>query len=70
MDFSLYDQELDTSFMVGAILQANGWTGGHSRSRPDFAMARGFWRRTLGPNPRAASSRKGGLSLPDFVRAA
>ena len=39
-DFSLYDQVLDTSFMVGAIPEIYGWKGASSLETY-FAMARG-----------------------------
>lgn len=40
-DFSLYDQVLDTSVMVGAIPPAYGWSGGPVPLATYFAMARG-----------------------------
>src|SRR5690606_35641056 len=40
-DFSLYDQVLDTSCMVGAIPAVYGWTGGEVSIETYFAMARG-----------------------------
>jgi len=40
-DFSLYDQVLDTSAMVGAIPKAYGWTSGAVPLATYFAMARG-----------------------------
>jgi 5-methyltetrahydropteroyltriglutamate--homocysteine methyltransferase len=40
-DFSLYDQVLDTSVMVGAIPDAYGWKGGQISLATYFAMARG-----------------------------
>ncbi|MBN8968420.1 MAG: 5-methyltetrahydropteroyltriglutamate--homocysteine S-methyltransferase [Rhizobiales bacterium] len=40
-DFSLYDQVLDTSLMVGAIPQIYGWKGGAVSLATYFAMARG-----------------------------
>ena len=40
-DFSLYDQVLDTSTMVGAIPKIYGWTGGPVSFETYFAMARG-----------------------------
>lgn len=40
-DFSLYDQVLDTSAMVGAIPKIYGWTGGPVPLDIYFAMARG-----------------------------
>ena len=40
-DFSLYDQVLDTSVMVGAIPATYGWTGGPVPLSTYFAMARG-----------------------------
>ncbi|OYU86781.1 MAG: 5-methyltetrahydropteroyltriglutamate--homocysteine S-methyltransferase [Bradyrhizobiaceae bacterium PARB1] len=40
-DFSLYDQVLDTSVMVGAIPKAYGWTSGPVPLATYFAMARG-----------------------------
>ncbi len=40
-DFSLYDQMLDTSVMVGAIPAIYGWTGGPVDLATYFAMARG-----------------------------
>ncbi len=40
-DFSLYDQVLDTSAMVGAIPKIYGWTGGPVSFETYFAMARG-----------------------------
>lgn len=40
-DFSLYDQVLDTSVMVGAIPKIYGWTGGTASLDTYFAMARG-----------------------------
>jgi len=40
-DFSLYDQVLDASVMVGAIPPAYGWTGGPVDLDTYFAMARG-----------------------------
>jgi 5-methyltetrahydropteroyltriglutamate--homocysteine methyltransferase len=40
-DFSLYDQVLDTSVMVGAIPAAYGWKGGKVSLETYFAMARG-----------------------------
>nr|WP_246520151.1 5-methyltetrahydropteroyltriglutamate--homocysteine S-methyltransferase [Ancylobacter lacus] len=40
-DFSLYDQVLDTSVMVGAIPKIYGWTGGTVSLDTYFAMARG-----------------------------
>jgi 5-methyltetrahydropteroyltriglutamate--homocysteine methyltransferase len=40
-DFSLYDQVLDTSTMVGAVPKIYGWTGGPVSFETYFAMARG-----------------------------
>ena len=40
-DFSLYDQVLDTSVMVGAIPEIYGWHGGKVPLSVYFAMARG-----------------------------
>ncbi len=40
-DFSLYDQVLDTSVMVGAIPDIYGWKGGKVSLATYFAMARG-----------------------------
>jgi 5-methyltetrahydropteroyltriglutamate--homocysteine methyltransferase len=40
-DFSLYDQVLDTSVMVGAIPDIYGWSGGPVSVSTYFAMARG-----------------------------
>jgi 5-methyltetrahydropteroyltriglutamate--homocysteine methyltransferase len=40
-DFSLYDQVLDTSVMVGAIPKIYGWIGGPASLDIYFAMARG-----------------------------
>ncbi|OZB19125.1 MAG: 5-methyltetrahydropteroyltriglutamate--homocysteine S-methyltransferase [Hyphomonas sp. 34-62-18] len=40
-DFSLYDQVLDTSCMVGAIPAIYGWSGGEVSLATYFAMARG-----------------------------
>ncbi|MCP3476060.1 5-methyltetrahydropteroyltriglutamate--homocysteine S-methyltransferase [Bradyrhizobium sp. CCGUVB1N3] len=40
-DFSLYDQVLDTSVMVGAIPEAYGWEAGPVPLKTYFAMARG-----------------------------
>ena len=40
-DFSLYDQVLDTSVMVGAIPTIYGWNGGAVALETYFAMARG-----------------------------
>jgi 5-methyltetrahydropteroyltriglutamate--homocysteine methyltransferase len=40
-DFSLYDQVLDTSLMVGAIPDVYGWRGGAAPLAVRFAMARG-----------------------------
>lgn len=40
-DFSLYDQVLDTSVMVGAIPAAYGWESGPVSLKTYFAMARG-----------------------------
>ncbi|MCK8784900.1 5-methyltetrahydropteroyltriglutamate--homocysteine S-methyltransferase [Roseomonas sp. NAR14] len=40
-DFSLYDQVLDTSVMVGAIPAIHGWKGGPVPLATYFAMARG-----------------------------
>nr|WP_295107887.1 5-methyltetrahydropteroyltriglutamate--homocysteine S-methyltransferase [uncultured Caulobacter sp.] len=40
-DFSLYDQVLDTSILVGAIPALYGWTGGPVALETYFAMARG-----------------------------
>ena len=40
-DFSLYDQVLDTSVMVGAIPEVYGWKGGNVSLETYFAMARG-----------------------------
>lgn len=40
-DFSLYDQVLDTSVMVGAIPEIYGWRGGPVSLATYFAMARG-----------------------------
>ncbi|MGC2225263.1 MAG: 5-methyltetrahydropteroyltriglutamate--homocysteine S-methyltransferase [Methylocella sp.] len=40
-DFSLYDQVLDTSVMVGAIPEIYGWKGGKVSLETYFAMARG-----------------------------
>lgn len=40
-DFSLYDQVLDTSAMVGAIPKIYGWIGGPVSVETYFAMARG-----------------------------
>jgi 5-methyltetrahydropteroyltriglutamate--homocysteine methyltransferase len=40
-DFSLYDQVLDTSVMVGAIPEIYGWKGGGVSLATYFAMARG-----------------------------
>src|ERR1700744_1393600 len=39
-DFSLYDQVLDTSVMVGAIPAVYGWDGGGVSLATYFAMAR------------------------------
>lgn len=49
-DFSLYDQVLDTSVMVGAIPKIYGWTGGTASLDTYFAMARG----AQGASPDAA----------------
>jgi 5-methyltetrahydropteroyltriglutamate--homocysteine methyltransferase len=43
-DFSLYDQVLDTSCMVGAIPKIYGWNGGAVPIETYFAMARGSHR--------------------------
>ncbi|MGE4372465.1 MAG: 5-methyltetrahydropteroyltriglutamate--homocysteine S-methyltransferase [Xanthobacter sp.] len=43
-DFSLYDQVLDTSVMVGAIPEIYGWKGGRVSLATYFAMARGAQR--------------------------
>jgi 5-methyltetrahydropteroyltriglutamate--homocysteine methyltransferase len=40
-DFSLYDQMLDTSVMLGAIPAVYGWRGGAVGLDTYFAMARG-----------------------------
>ncbi|UVO30676.1 5-methyltetrahydropteroyltriglutamate--homocysteine S-methyltransferase [Bradyrhizobium arachidis] len=40
-DFSLYDQILDTSVMVGAIPEAYGWESGPVSLKTYFTMARG-----------------------------
>ena len=40
-DFSMYDQVLDTSVMVGAIPEIYGWKGGEVSLSTYFAMARG-----------------------------
>ncbi len=40
-DFSLYDQVLDTSVMVGAVPDIYGWKGGPVSLATYFAMARG-----------------------------
>jgi 5-methyltetrahydropteroyltriglutamate--homocysteine methyltransferase len=40
-DFSLYDQVLDTSVMIGAIPEIYGWDGGKVSLDIYFAMARG-----------------------------
>jgi 5-methyltetrahydropteroyltriglutamate--homocysteine methyltransferase len=40
-DFSLYDQVLDASVMLGAVPPAYGWKGGHVPLSTYFAMARG-----------------------------
>ncbi len=40
-DFSLYDQVLDTSVLVGAVPPAYGWKGGPVDLDIYFAMARG-----------------------------
>jgi 5-methyltetrahydropteroyltriglutamate--homocysteine methyltransferase len=40
-DFSLYDQVLDMSVLVGAIPQRYGWSGGSVELSTYFAMARG-----------------------------
>ena len=40
-DFSLYDQVLDTSVMIGAIPEVYGWKGGNVSLETYFAMARG-----------------------------
>jgi 5-methyltetrahydropteroyltriglutamate--homocysteine methyltransferase len=40
-DFSLYDQVLDTSVMVGAVPPVYGWEGGKVPLDTYFAMARG-----------------------------
>jgi 5-methyltetrahydropteroyltriglutamate--homocysteine methyltransferase len=40
-DFSMYDQVLDTSVMVGAIPEVYGWKGGEVSLSTYFAMARG-----------------------------
>jgi 5-methyltetrahydropteroyltriglutamate--homocysteine methyltransferase len=40
-DFSLYDQVLDTSVMIGAIPDVYGWKGGEVSLDTYFAMARG-----------------------------
>lgn len=40
-DFSLYDQVLDTSAMVGAVPKIYGWTDGPVSFETYFAMARG-----------------------------
>jgi hypothetical protein len=47
-DFSLHDQVLDTSVMVGAIPEVHAWKGGNVSLETYFAMARGFEaRRTI-----------------------
>ncbi|PHY17877.1 5-methyltetrahydropteroyltriglutamate--homocysteine S-methyltransferase [Caulobacter sp. BP25] len=48
-DFSLYDQVLDTSVMVGAIPALYGWRGGPVSLDTYFAMARGDQGVTLAP---------------------
>ena len=40
-DFSLYDQVLDTTAMVGAVSPRYQWTGEYVDLRTYFAMARG-----------------------------
>ncbi|MGM0561007.1 MAG: 5-methyltetrahydropteroyltriglutamate--homocysteine S-methyltransferase [Pseudomonadota bacterium] len=50
-DFSLYDQVLDTSVMVGAIPEIYGWNGGPVSLETYFAMARGTRGRTGGDLP-------------------
>ena len=40
-DFSLYDQVLDTTVMLGAIPEIYGWNGGDASLDTYFAMARG-----------------------------
>lgn len=40
-DFSLYDQVLDTTAMVGAVPAVYGWKGGRVGQETYFAMARG-----------------------------
>ncbi|MFC7332499.1 5-methyltetrahydropteroyltriglutamate--homocysteine S-methyltransferase [Rhodocista pekingensis] len=47
-DFSLYDQVLDTSVMVGAVPALYGWTGGPVPLETYFAMARGSQGRSGG----------------------
>ncbi|MBX3142794.1 MAG: 5-methyltetrahydropteroyltriglutamate--homocysteine S-methyltransferase [Trueperaceae bacterium] len=50
-DFSLYDQMLDTSAMVGAVPQIYGWRGGSVDLDTYFAMARGTRGRQGGDLP-------------------
>ncbi|WP_022729028.1 5-methyltetrahydropteroyltriglutamate--homocysteine S-methyltransferase [Fodinicurvata sediminis] len=50
-DFSLYDQVLDTSVMVGAIPEIYGWNGGPVSLETYFAMARGTRGRAEGDLP-------------------
>lgn len=62
-DFSLYDQMLDTSAMVGAIPKIYGWTGGPVSFETYFAMARGS-QKDVGEHSDCAHSHDHGHGVP------
>ena len=62
-DFSLYDQVLDTSAMVGAIPKLYGWTGGPASLETYFAMARGS-QKDVGDHDACAHGHSHGHGVP------
>ncbi len=62
-DFSLYDQVLDTSAMVGAIPTIYGWTGGPVSLETYFAMARGS-QKDVGHDDGCAHNHSHGHGVP------
>ena len=62
-DFSLYDQVLDTSAMVGAIPTIYGWTGGQVSLETYFAMARGS-QKDVGDNEGCGHAHHHGHGVP------
>jgi len=62
-DFSLYDQVLDTSTMVGAIPKIYGWAGGPVSFETYFAMARGS-QKNVGHDDSCAHGHNHGHGVP------